>query len=117
MCGTMKRLFTICIFLSCLSFCLAQGLRGNVKLSGNATVTATGHSVALTWTACQNAASYNLYREAAHGGPYTKMASGIVSTTYNDAQVTHSQTLYYVTTAVNGSNESGYSNEVSVVIP
>ena len=74
-------------------------------------------SAKIARAACQNAASYNLYRGAAHGGPYTKMASGIVSTTYNDAQVTHSQTLYYVTTAVNGSNESGYSNEVSVVIP
>jgi len=114
---TMKRLFTICMFLACVSFCFAQGIRGNVKLSGNATVTTTGHSVALTWTASQNAASYNIYRGAVHGGPYTKVASGVVSTTYNDAQVTHGQTLYYVATAVNGSNESGYSNEISVVIP
>jgi fibronectin type 3 domain-containing protein len=105
------------MFLACVSFCFAQGIRGNVKLSGNATVTTTGHSVALTWTASQNAASYNIYRGAVHGGPYTKVASGVVSTTYNDAQVTHGQTLYYVATAVNGSNESGYSNEISVVIP
>jgi fibronectin type 3 domain-containing protein len=113
----MIRLFTTCMVLGCLSFCFAQGLQGNVKLSGNTTVTATGHSVALTWSASQNAASYNIYRGAAHGGPYVKVASGIVSTTYNDAQVTHNQTLYYVATAVNGSNESGYSNEFAVVIP
>jgi hypothetical protein len=45
------------------------------------------------------------------------VASGIVSTTYSDVQVTHNQTLYYVTTAVNGSNESGYSDQTAAVIP
>jgi len=102
--------------LGCLSFGFAQGLRGNVKLGGSATVTATGHSVTLTWNASQNAVSYNIYRGTAHGGPYVKVASGIVSTTYNDAQVTHNQTLYYVATAVNGSTESGYSDEVVAAI-
>jgi fibronectin type 3 domain-containing protein len=103
--------------LGCLSFSFAQGLQGNVKLSGNATVTVTGHSVALTWSASQNATSYNIYRGTTSGGPYVKLASRIVSTTYSDVQVTHNQTLYYVTTAVNGSNESGYSDQTEAVIP
>ena len=45
------------------------------------------------------------------------MASGIVSTTYSDVKVTHNQTLYYVTTTVNGNNESGYSSQTAAVIP
>jgi fibronectin type 3 domain-containing protein len=105
------------MILGCLSFSFAQGLQGNVKLSGNASVKVTGHSVTLTWNASQNATSYNVYRGTTHGGPYIKVASGIVSTTYTDVQVTHNQTLYYVTTAVNGSSESGYSNEAVAVIP
>ena len=113
----MKRLFTTCMVLGCLSFSFAQGLQGNVKLSGNATVTTTGHSVTLTWSASRNATSYNIYRGTTSGGPYAKVASGIVSTTYSDVQVTHNQTLYYVTTAVNGSHESGYSNQTVAVIP
>jgi len=103
--------------LGCLRISLAQGLQGNVKLTGKAAVTATGHSVTLTWNSSTNATSYNIYRGTVHGGPYVKVASGVVTTTYTDAQVTHGQTLYYVTTAVNGSNESGYSNEAAAVIP
>ena len=113
----MKYLVTICLVLGYLSFSLAQGLQGNVKLSGNATVTTTGHSVTLTWTAGQNATSYNIYRGTAHGGPYVKVASGIAGVAYSDVQVTHNQTLYYVTTAVSGGNESVYSGEAVAVIP
>ena len=113
----MKRLFTTCMVLGCLSFSFAQGLQGNVKLSGKTVVTVTGHSVTLTWNASQNATSYNIYRSTTSGGPYAKVASGIVGTTYNDVKVTHNQTLYYVTTAVNGDNESAYSNQTVAVIP
>jgi len=103
--------------LGCLSFSFAQGLQGNVKLGGNATITVTGHTVALSWNASPNATSYNIHRGTASGGPYVQIASGIVNTTYTDVQVTHNQTLYYVTSAVNGSNESGYSGETVAVIP
>ena len=113
----MKLLFTTCMVLGCLSFSFAQGLQGNVKLSGKAVVTVTGHSVTLTWNGSQNATSYNIYRATTSGGPYAKVASAIVSTIYNDVQVTHNQTLYYVTTAVSGSNESGYSSQTAAVIP
>ncbi len=113
----MKRLFTTCMVLGCLSFSFAQGLQGNVKLSGKATVTVTGHSVTLTWSASQNATSYNIYRGTTSGGPYAKVAPGIVSTTYSDVNVTHNQTLYYVITAVNGNSESGYSSQTVAVIP
>ena len=112
----MKRLFTTCIVLGCLSFGFAQGIQGNVTLSGTATAV-TGHSVTLTWNSSQGATSYNLYRGTVSGGPYVKLASGISNTTYSDVQVTHNQKLFYVTTAVNGNSESAYSNEASAVIP
>jgi fibronectin type 3 domain-containing protein len=99
------------------SFSFAQGIRGNVKLTGKATIAVTGHGVNLTWAASQGATSYCVYRGTSHGGPYLKLASGIVGTTYGDLQVTRNQTLYYVTTAVNGSNESGYSNEIVAAVP
>ena len=116
--GTMKRLLTICMILSCcLNVGFAQGIRGSVKLTGKATIVTTGHSVTLTWNASHGATSYCIYRGIAHGGPYVKIGLGIIGTNYADVQVTHNRTLYYVATAVSGSNESGYSNETVVVIP
>jgi|HubBroStandDraft_6_1064221.scaffolds.fasta_scaffold06507_1 fibronectin type 3 domain-containing protein len=114
----MKRLLTICAILSCcLNVGFAQGIRGSVKLAGKTVIVTTGHSVALSWNASQGAASYSIYRGTAHGGPYVKIASGIIGTNYADVQVTHNRTLYYAATAVNGNSESGYSNEIVVVIP
>jgi len=114
----MKRLFTICMILSsCLNLGFAQGIRGSVKLTGRAAIVTTGHSVTLSWKASQGAPSYCFYRGTNNGGPYVKIASGIIGTTYADVQVTHNRTLYYATTAVSGSSESGYSNEIVAVIP
>ena len=113
-----KRLLTICMILSCcLNVGFAQGIRGSVKLAGKTVIVATGHSVSLSWNASLGATSYCIYRGTTQGGPYIKIASGIVGTNYADVQVTHNRTLYYVVTAVSGSNESGYSNETVVVIP
>jgi len=112
----MKRLLTTCIVLGCLTPSVAQGIQGSVILSGTAIVV-SGHTVILTWSVSQGAASYNTYRGTISGGPYVKLATGILNTTYDDVQVTHNQTLYYVATAVNGNSESGYSNEVAAVIP
>jgi fibronectin type 3 domain-containing protein len=102
--------------LGCVNLSFAQGLQGKATLSGSANIV-TGHSVALTWNPSPNATSYNLYRGTASGGPYVQVASGITVTTYTDTQVGHSQTLYYVATAVQGTDESGYSNQAVAVIP
>ena len=98
------------------SFGSGQGIQGRVTFNGKASVTVTGHSIILTWNSSQGAASYNVYRGTVSGGPYSKLAAGITSTTYTDVQVTTNQTLYYVTTAVSGGSESGYSNQVTAVI-
>jgi fibronectin type 3 domain-containing protein len=114
----MQRLLAIGMILGgCLSLGWAQGIQGGVKLTGKATIVSTGHGIILTWKASQGAASYSIYRGTTEGGPYAKIAAGIQTTNYTDLQITHKQTLYYVTTAVSGNQESGYSNETVAVVP
>lgn len=78
------------------------------------------HSVTLTWTAPGSGPtpdSYNVYRSAVSGGPYTKIATGVTATTYTDYAVNPQQVWYYVTTSVAGGLESGYSNETTATVP
>jgi fibronectin type 3 domain-containing protein len=79
------------------------------------------HSVSLSWTAStsQNVIGYNIYRGVQSGGPYSKINSVLnASTVYTDTTVVDGQTYYYVTTAVDSSNqESAYSNQAQAVIP
>ena len=90
-----------------------------------ASLTGTGvvgsHTVSLTWNAStsQNITGYNVYRGTVSGGPYGKINSALdPNTSYTDSTVANGQTYYYVTTAVNSSNEeSGYSNQAEAVIP
>ena len=88
------------------------------SMTGTGTA-ATQHTVDLTWTASTNAVGYNIYRGTVSGGPYTMINSSLDSTTaYTDNTVVSGQTYYYVATAVNSSSEeSGYSNQATAVIP
>ena len=92
----------------------------NAALGEACTATIT-HSVSLTWTASASAsiAGYNVFRSTTSGGPYTQLNSSVVITTsYTDTTVTAGQTYYYVTAAVNTSNQqSGYSNQVQATVP
>jgi hypothetical protein len=66
----------------------------------NFTATATNLMINLNWNAVSGAASYNLYRGTASGGPYPTVFSGLTATNYPDAAVTNAVTYYYVVTAV-----------------
>ncbi|MGA2357117.1 MAG: hypothetical protein ABSG02_21695, partial [Terriglobales bacterium] len=79
----------------------------------------TQHTVDLSWTASADAVGYNIYRGTTSGGPYTMINSSLDSNTaYTDSTVVSGTTYYYVATAVNsGSEESGYSNQATAVIP
>jgi len=88
------------------------------------TMTGTGaaavqHTADLSWATSTGAVSYNLYRGTASGGPYTMInTSPDSATAYTDNTVVSGQTYYYVATAVNSeSEESGYSNQATAVIP
>ncbi len=79
------------------------------------------HYVDLSWNAStsQDITGYNIYRGTIPGGPYSKINSSLDSSTiYTDDSVVSGQTYYYVTTAMNSSDqESGYSNQAKAVIP
>ncbi len=77
-------------------------------------LTATGGNaqVALSWGASSGATSYNVKRSLTSGSGYSTIAS-TSSTAYTDTAVTNGTTYYYVVTAVNGSGESGNSNQAS----
>ncbi len=104
-----------------LSFLTADGSSLTVQsLTGIGTVAQT-HSVDLSWNAStsQDVIGYNVYRGNASGGPYSKINTVLdASTVYTDTSVINGSTYYYVTTAVDSSNqESVYSNEAQAVIP
>jgi hypothetical protein len=88
------------------------------SLTGTGTAP-TQHTVDLSWTASADAVGYNIYRGTTSGGPYTMINSSLDSNTaYTDSTVVSGTTYYYVATAVNsGSEESGYSNQATAVIP
>ena len=89
------------------------------SLTGIGTV-ADSHNVDLSWTAStsQDVVGYNIYRGNTSGGPYQKVNAGLdPNTVYTDPQV-GAGTYYYVTTAVDSSNqESVYSNEAQALVP
>jgi len=78
----------------------------------NLTATGTNLLIKLKWNAVSGAASYNLKRGTASGGPYPTVFSGLIATNYSDAAVTNAVTYYYVVTAVSG-GESANSLQVS----
>lgn len=76
------------------------------------------HGVGTTWNASTSSGvTYSVYRGTKTGGPYTKIASGLSTTAYQDKNVVGGTTYFYVTTAVDAqSHESSFSNETSVTI-
>jgi hypothetical protein len=74
--------------------------------------------VTLTWTAGAGAASYNIYRGTAPGGPYSLISTGgsVTDTGYDDSSASSGTTYYYVITAYNPYGESGRSSEVSAAL-
>ena len=90
-----------------------------VSLSGTG-VQPVAHSVTLTWAASTPAVNgYNVYRSSGLVGPYTKLNSGLITTTqYNDSTVRAGQTYFYAATSVDSGNvESTYSNQASATVP
>lgn len=81
------------------------------------TTTAGIGTVSLDWNnnGESDLAGYNVYRSTTSGSDYAKLNSSLLtSSDYSDSNVSNGTTYYYVVTAVDtGSNESGYSGEVS----
>ncbi|HYT19687.1 MAG TPA: choice-of-anchor D domain-containing protein, partial [Candidatus Polarisedimenticolia bacterium] len=97
----------------------ASGSPASVTLSGTG-VAPVQHSVTLTWNGSTSAVSgYNVYRSTVSGSSYVKINTSLdAGLGFTDTTVQSGTTYYYVTTAVDASNnESVFSNEVPAVIP
>lgn len=79
----------------------------------NLTATPDNRLVTLKWIGSDETDYYNVKRSTIDGGPYTTIATGVTSTSFNDSSVANGTTYYYVVTAVNASGESSNSNQAS----
>jgi glycosidase/fibronectin type 3 domain-containing protein len=81
-------------------------------------ITEEGNGTAsLAWGSVDGASGYNLYRSPLSGGGWVRVNAGpLTDTSYMDTGLRNGQTYYYVVTSLDDvGNESGYSNEVSVL--
>jgi fibronectin type 3 domain-containing protein len=67
----------------------------------------------LTWSTSTGAASYNIKRSTATGGPYAQVAS-TASPSYTDSTVKNGTAYFYVVEAANSAGESADSPQVAV---
>jgi hypothetical protein len=84
------------------------------------TGTAQQNSVNLFWNSTEDVVGYNVYRSMSAAGPYSKINSGLESSTaYTDTTVGAGNTYYYAATSVNsGGQESARSTPpVEAVVP
>jgi len=79
---------------------------GVAAIAGNAKAT-------LGWNAAAGAASYNVKRSTASGGPYATIATGVTATSYVDTGLANGTTYYYVISAVNAGGESANSAQAA----
>jgi hypothetical protein len=74
--------------------------------------TPSNQNVTLSWSGGNR--FYNVYRGAATGGPYTRLATALTNTTFIDNAVTNDVPYFYVATGLNIlGEESGYSAEAA----
>ena len=66
----------------------------------------------LTWNAVSGATSYKVYRATSQNGTYSLLGT-VTTTSYTNTGAKEGTTYYYKVKAVNGADESAYSNIVS----
>lgn len=76
--------------------------------AGNATVN-------LAWSFAPGAMNYNLKRSTTNGGPYTIVASNLVSLAYTNTGLINGTTYYYVVSAANAGGESTNSIQAAAL--
>ncbi len=75
----------------------------------NVFATLATNGVSLTWNVVPTATGYNVKRATVNGGPYARVAAGLLATNYYDANTVTGQTYYYVVSAVNSFGEGNNS--------
>ena len=73
----------------------------------------SSQQVDLVWTPSVGAASYNIKRSTASGGPYVTLATNVTATHYSDLAVSPLTLYHYVVSGVNASGEGAGSSEAS----
>lgn len=86
-----------------------QPSTGPVTPAGLTASTISSSQINLTWNAVTGATSYSLKRSTTNGGPYSVIATGVTTTSYNDIGLSAGTAYYYVVSAVNASGESANS--------
>jgi uncharacterized delta-60 repeat protein len=81
----------------------------------NVTAAAATPNINLTWTAVNNATTYNVYRGTTPGGESpTPLATGVATASYTDTTPVAGNIYFYKIAAVNGVGTGPQSAEVSV---
>jgi hypothetical protein len=89
-----------------------------IPLPGTGT-TGPSHSVVISWNpSASDVVGYYVYRSSVSGGPYTKLTLSVDPVpSFTDTNLV-SGSYFYVVTSVSANNtESGFSNEVEVIVP
>jgi len=74
-------------------------------------------NVLLTWNSSIGASSYTIRRSTGSQDPWLIVAMNIVELAWTDTDVQPGKTYHYVVTGVNGTGESGNSDEAVALIP
>jgi Sec-independent protein translocase protein TatA len=74
-------------------------------------------NVLLTWNSAVGASSYTIRRSTGPQDPWLIVAMSIPELAWTDTDVQSGKTYHYVVSAVNGTGESGNSDEAVAVIP
>ncbi len=70
----------------------------------------------LRWTAVPFATSYTVKRSSTSGGPYTTIASGLTTPSYDDTTAVNLSTYFWVVTATNVAGESANASQVTLTL-
>lgn len=98
----------------CLLICAPQAILAQPFAPASLTAYSGNSQVLLQWTASSGAASYNVKRSPAGGGPYSLIASA-GGTSYTDNAVTNGVSYFYVVSAVSNAVEGANSPEAQAI--
>jgi fibronectin type 3 domain-containing protein len=69
--------------------------------------------VMLSWNTSNHATGYKVKRAATSGGPYVDIAGNIINNSFVDTNLINNTTYYYIIVAINDTEQSGFSSELS----
>lgn len=81
--------------------------------TGLSAATLSASQIHLSWNVSSGATGYIVKRATTSGGPYTTVATGVSTTSYDDSGLASSTTYYYVVSALNDNGESANSSEAN----